>query len=228
MAETELHLWVMMDLIQTIAQHFAADPMTYVGGDLLLLYEEGNPWKHVAPDVFVVRGVPKLPPRDNYMMWEEGRGPDLVIEVTSKTTRENDETKKQVLYRDIIRIPEYFLFDPTEDYLRPSLQGFRLRRGEYRPIRRAAGRLPSEVLGLHLERSGTSLRLFDPTIGRWLLTPREQAIAAQQQAIAAQQQAIAAQERAIAAQERAETAEAEADRLRREVEELPRRLGERG
>jgi hypothetical protein len=78
-----------------------------------------------------VRGVPKLPPRDHYLIWREGKAPDFVIELTSKTTRKEDQTKKPMLYRDVMKVPENFLFDPTEDYLRPSLQGFRLIEGEY-------------------------------------------------------------------------------------------------
>ena len=42
--------------------------------------------------------------------------------------------EKLALYRDVLRVPEYFQFDPTEDYLRPPLQGHRLERGEYVPI----------------------------------------------------------------------------------------------
>ena len=45
----------------------------------------------------------------------------------------------------------HLLFDPTEDYLDPPLQGFRLAGELYVPIEPIAGRLPSQVLGLHLE-----------------------------------------------------------------------------
>ena len=62
MAETDLHRQDMVDVIETLQDFFAGDPQVYVTGNLLLLYEEGNRRKHVAPDVFVVRGVPKLPP----------------------------------------------------------------------------------------------------------------------------------------------------------------------
>jgi Uma2 family endonuclease len=173
MAETDLHRQDMVDLIQTLQDHFAADPNVYVSGNLLLFYEEGNRRKHVAPDVFLVRGVPKLPPRNYYLLWEEGKAPDLVIEITSKTTRREDQTKKRTLYRDVLRIREYFQFDPTEDYLKPSLQGHRVVDGELVPIEPVAGRIPSAILGLHLERRGTELRLYDPATGRCLLTPAE-------------------------------------------------------
>jgi Uma2 family endonuclease len=216
MAETDVHRQIMMDLIATLQAHFAADPLVYVSGDLLLFYEEGNKRRHVAPDVFVVRGVPNHM-RDNYLLWLEGKGPDIVIEVTSKTTRREDQTKKRVLYRDVLRVPEYFQFDPTEDYLRPPFQGDRLVNGNYEAIEPIAGRLPSAVLGLHLERAGTDLRLFDPTTGRRLLNPREQAAEAVARATEAQARATEAQIRAVGA-------EAENERLRQELEELRRRL----
>lgn len=206
MAETDLHRRLMIELIEILDARFAADPMAYVTGNLLLFYEEGNRRKHVSPDVFVVFGVPKRD-RDHYLMWAEGRGPDLVIELTSKSTRKEDETIKLDLYRDVLKVREYFQFDPTEDYLKPPFQGYRLEGGDYRPIEPVAGRLPSEVLGVHLERDGAALRLFDPAVGQWLLTPAEES-------------ALRAEESAL----RADLVETENQRLRREVEELRRRL----
>ncbi len=219
-AETELHLWVMMDLIQTLARRYAADPMVYIGGDMLMYYEEGSPNKRLAPDVFVVKGVPKLPPRDNFLIWEEGKGLDVVIEVTSKTTPKNDQEKKFILYRDVLKVPEYFQFDPTEDYLKPAFQGFRLQGDDYRPIESIEGRLPSEIMGLHLERNGTNLRLYDPTIGQWMPTPSEDSVRARLEATRAASETARAETEAA----RADKAEAQNDRLRREIEELRRLL----
>lgn len=208
MGETDLHRQDMFDVIEILQDHFANDPMTYVSGNLLLFYEEGNRRKHVSPDAFVVRGVAKKPPRDYYLLWKEGKSPDFVIEITSKTTRREDQTKKWILYRDILKVSEYIQFDPTEDYLDPSLQGFRLVGGEFVPIAPDnAGRLPSKVLGLRLERDGQNLKFFDPATGRWRQTARERL----EEEVMARRQA-----------------EADAEALRREIEELRRRLGERG
>src|SRR5262245_34469911 len=123
MAETEIHRDDMMDLIQTLQDYFAEERMVCVSGNMLMFYEEGNRRKHFAPDVFVVRGIPKKQ-RDNYLIWEEGKAPDLVIEITSKSTKREDQQEKWELYRDVLRVTEYFLFDPFEEYLKPSLQGF--------------------------------------------------------------------------------------------------------
>jgi Uma2 family endonuclease len=224
MAETDLHRDDMLEVIETLKDHFAADPMVYVSGNLLLFYEEGNRRKHVSPDVLVVRGVPKLPRRDYYLLWEEGKAPDVVIEITSKTTRAEDQKTKWALYRDALKVPEYFQFDPTEDYLRPPMQGFRLVDGQYVPIEPVEGRLPSLVLGLHLERDGVELRLVDPATSRRLLSPRERAVKAE----ADRARAEADRARAEADRARAEAgrirAEEENERLRREVEALRSRL----
>ncbi len=194
-AETDLHRELMFDLIKALQAYYAADPMVYVSGNLLLFYVPGDRLRHLSPDVFVVKGVPKRE-RPNYLTWEEGKGPDVVIELTSSSTRDEDVQDKYQLYQNSLRVPEYFLFDPMGDYLDPPLRGYRLREGKYAPIRPFRGRLPSKVLGLHLERHGRSLRLYEPTAKQWLLTPAE----------------------------RIAQAEAEAERLRRELEQLRRRL----
>ncbi len=223
MAETDDHRGVMFDTITTLDWFFGADPTVYVSGNLLLYYVEGDKHRHVSPDVFVVRGIPKHR-RDNYLLWEEGRGPDCVIELTSPSTRGEDVVKKYELYRDVLLVREYFLFDPKDQYLKPRLQGHRLVEGQYVPIEPVAGRLPSEVLGLHLEGVGTDLRLYDPALGEWLARPEElradlrQTKADLRQADAARQQADAARQQA----------DAKAEGLQRELEELRRRLTERG
>lgn len=203
MAETELHRDDMIDVIEVLKDHFADRPDVYVTGNLLLFYEEGNRRKHVSPDVFVVRGIPKLPPRDYYLLWKEGKAPEVVIEITSRTTRREDQNKKLGLYRDLLKVGEYFQFDPTEDYLKPPFQGHRLVGGQYQRIAPVNGRLPSEVLGLHLQREGTELRFHDPVTGRMLPTRKEK--------LDAQQAEIDAKD-------------AETERLRLEIEELRRLL----
>ena len=224
MAETDYHRDLMVDLIQTLGAFFAAEPEVYVSGNLLLFYEEGNKRKHISPDVLVTRGIPKRK-RLYYLLWEEGKSPDVVMEITSKTTRSEDVKKKMALYRDVLAVPEYFLFDPFQDYLKPSMQGYRLVDGVYEPIELVAGRLTSVVLGLHLERDGIQLRLYDPQTARRLPTTLERAEAERQNAEAERQNAEAERQNAEAERLRADQAEAEVDRLRRELDELRRKPG---
>jgi Uma2 family endonuclease len=199
MGETQQHVVNMRYFLESLDAWFASDPMVYVNGNMFVHYERGNRTRHVSPDVLVVKGIPKEPLRRNYLVWQEGKPPDLVVEFTSETTREEDLTTKRGIYQDILRVAEYFLFDPFEEYLHPRLQGYRLKAGQYRPIRPVRGRLASQVLGLHLEPSGDLLRLYNPAAGRWLPTPPEEREAQQQ-------------------------VQAENERLRRENEELRRRL----
>jgi Uma2 family endonuclease len=119
MAETPIHLAVMLHCIQSLKDHFAEEPDVYVSGNMFLYYEKGNRSAAVAPDVFVVRGVPKDDDRDVYLLWREDKAPCFVLEVTSKTTREEDQTSKRSRYARL-GVEEYFLFDPRSEYLRPA------------------------------------------------------------------------------------------------------------
>ena len=227
MAETELHLRDMIETIQVLDDHFAGWPNVYVCGNLLLYYEEGNPRKHVSPDVLVALGVPKKPNRDYYLVWKERKAPDFVVEITSKSTKREDQKTKFTIYRDILRVSEYLLFDPRAEYLEPPLQGYRLVGADYVPIEPVAGRLPSEILGLHLERDGERLRLFDPATGQYLLTRLERQQAAERRLEEERRRAEDERRRAEEERRRAEEAIAdhrrlaeENERLRREIEAL--------
>src|SRR5262245_39207576 len=86
LAETDIHYRVMVDGRETLAHWYEDDPWTYVSGNLLVYYVEGNPRKHLAPDIFMAKNVAKLPPREYYQIWVEGKPPDVTFEITSKTT----------------------------------------------------------------------------------------------------------------------------------------------
>jgi Uma2 family endonuclease len=224
MAETDWHRDLMLLLIEVL-RAFYAGKRVYVSGNLLVFYEEGNRRRHVSPDVWLARGVENRQ-RPNYLIWEEPRGPEFIIELTSSSTRDEDQRTKFALYRDTPKVREYFLFDPFGDYLDPPLQGYRLRGGRYVRIRPRNGRLPSQVLGLHLERDGDRLRVWDPTSGAWLPTLREATERAEHRAEQAAQRAHQAEQHAIQAERLAEQAvnrakaEAELGRLRQELERL--------
>jgi Uma2 family endonuclease len=230
MGETPLHRRVMNDLIEELDQWFASNPRVYVSGNMMLYYEEGDPRRTCSPDVQVTLDIPKSPERRIYQTWVEGKGPDFVIEVTSRKTARRDRGDKLEIYREVLGVQEYFLFDPFEEYLEPSLQGFRLVRGQYVPIRPVNRRLPSKMTGLHLERNLMELRLFDPKAGKWLLTPREmhetrlrnEAIRAETED--ARRQYVAArrfyEEATQQTEEARRQAELELERLRRELDTL--------
>ncbi|MFA0761698.1 MAG: hypothetical protein HZLCBSQH_001808 [Candidatus Fervidibacterota bacterium] len=172
MAETDWHYKSVTNTRFSLEWHFREREDVYVSGNLFVYYEEGNPRKCVAPDVFVVFGVPKRP-RRVYLVWEEGKGLDVVFEFTSKKTRREDFGRKMDIYRGILGVQELFIFDPLREYLMPPLVGY-FRRGE-KWVRQEAGegRLVSEVLGLEVVVEGERLRLYDPKTKNFLPSPED-------------------------------------------------------
>jgi Uma2 family endonuclease len=168
MAETDLHRDEMYDLIHALKRRYRDVPDVYVTGNLFFYYVKGNPRSVVAPDVFLVYGVAKRK-RRTYKLWEEGRVPSLVIELTSDNTKDEDLSKKKLCYESL-GVEEYFLHDPYGDYLDPTLQGFRLVNGRYRPIEpEPDGSLRSLTTGLILQVEDSRLRLVDAATGERLL-----------------------------------------------------------
>jgi Uma2 family endonuclease len=222
MGETPLHRDNLAYLIEMLRIWYERESQVYIAGNMFLYYVPGNRLKHVSPDVFVVHGIPKHtdPERRRYLTWEEGKAPDVVIELTSETTREEDIDDKLTIYRDEISVREYFLFDPYEEYLDPPLQGYRLIEGQYQAIPPVDGRLPSEGLGLHLEASGGLLRLYDPATGQWLPTPPEE----HQARLRAEMERQRAQEERAQEAEARHRAEEEVERLRQEIARLRAQL----
>lgn len=172
MTETDLHARVLIYLRTALDFHFRNDPRIYVSGNLMLYYEEGNPSASVSPDVFVVKGISKKE-RRVYKLWEEGKAPDVAIELTSRSTRLEDVGNKRALYAEL-GISEYFIYDPLQEYLKPALQGYRLKGTEYEAVRGdTEGKIHSNVLSLDLQIVKGDLRLFDPQSHKYLLTPQE-------------------------------------------------------
>ena len=176
MAETDAQGIPLMYAVIGLRDYFRPRPDVYVSGNLLIYYEEDNRNASVAPDVFVVIGVPGHP-RPIYKVWEEGKAPDFVLEITSRHTRDKDEGPKRDLY-ERLGVQEYWQYDPTGDYLEPRLRGMALQRGEYRPLTpnwSADGTqvMLSEVLGLELRVAGSELRFRDPMSGEPVRTLSE-------------------------------------------------------
>ena len=212
MAETPAHRDVMIDAIQVLQRHFAHRPDVYVSGNMMMYYEEGEPRRCVSPDVFVAVGVEDKD-RRTYLLWREAKGPDFVLEVTSKSTRRNDQVTKRALY-EWMGVSEYVLYDPLGEYLSPSLQGFALSGGRYvelegRRLPGGARALHSGVLGLslHVRARDRALRLHDPVSGEDLLTPVE---AAAREAAAREEAEARAEREAVARGEAVVRAEREA------------------
>lgn len=202
LGETDVHRNQILDLIHGLEMHYLDDPNTYVSGNLLMFYEEGNPRKHVSPDVLVAVGRPKHE-RDFYQIWVEAKAPDFVIEVTSKSTRTEDLGVKKGLYA-LMGVKDYFIFDPLREYLTPALRAYRLEGEDYIPV---VGEPITSSLGLSLRIVENRLRIFDPR-GVVLPTRVETELAKRQ----AEKERDRATERALAAEQEVARLRAELDR----------------
>ena len=176
MAESDFQLRPFLYAVETLRTYFQARAEVYIAGNLFLYYEEGNPQAVVAPDVFVVIGAEKRD-RPSYKLWEEPKAPDFVLEITSKSTRSEDQGAKRGVYA-FLGVREYWQYDPTGDYLAPPLQGLRLVGRNYQPLPATTlldGTLSlhSAVLGLDMRLEHGTLRFSDPATGQKLLTHQE-------------------------------------------------------
>jgi Uma2 family endonuclease len=214
----------MTELVDRLERRYRARDDVYVAANNLVYYVEGDPFKSFSPDVYVVFGVPKGK-RRVYKVWEEGEPPTATFEMTSRSTRREDKGEKMAKCARI-GVREYWLFDPELDYLKPALQGYRLRAGRYEPIEpEADGGLPSEVLGLTLRLDGSRLVLHDTGTGEPVPTAAEAAEAERRAARSAQEAAESAQR---AEREARMRAEAENARLQAELERLRGGVGRIG
>lgn len=223
MGETDLHRGWMFRIIDLL-QHRYRGQQVYVTGDLLVYYEQGRTDRFVVPDAFVV--MPCAPGnRRTYKIWEEGQPPQVIIEVTSRSTKREDTKSKPKLYEQL-GVLEYFLYDPTGDYLKSRLAGYRLVDGRHEPIPPDAdGSLVCEQLRICLRVVDGELVMRDIETGRDLQTRYEAAEAEREAADverkAAETKREAEQVARAAAEARARELEAELERLRAQLKPPP-------
>ena len=195
MAASDDHRRVLMRILRVLEAFFKEIPEVYVSGDLLMYYVQADPRKVVAPDVLVSFGIGQKT-RRTYLVWQEGKPPDFVMELASESTYQKDLGEKMQTYADL-GITDYFLCDIEGLYLPTPLMGFTLVDGRYQPVPQAAdGGVHSAVLGLTLHLQPEVLQFYEPVTEQWLQTPEE------------------------AAEDRAEAAAAEAAHLRAELDRL--------
>ncbi|BAY20413.1 hypothetical protein NIES2100_01540 [Calothrix sp. NIES-2100] len=152
----------------------------FVGGNMFVYYSlaQVRNQDFRDPDFFVVLGVPKGE-RKSWVVWEEGKAPDVVIELLSESTAAADKNEKKLIYQNQMRVPEYFWYDPfnPDDWV-----GFSIQQRVYQPLVANKGnQLVSESLGLALQRWQGNYKGIEATWLRWatldgelLPTPEEQ------------------------------------------------------
>lgn len=153
-----------------------------------------------GPDFFVVLNTERRE-RKSWVVWaEDGKYPNLILEVLSDSTAKNDRGLKKQLYQDVFRTPNYFWFDPYT----LEFAGFKLTYRRYEEIiPNEQGWLWSDELQLYLGILGEQLRFFTSE-GELVLTPEEAELLSNQRAEQAEARAEAERQRAEAERQRAD------------------------
>lgn len=171
-------------LIETLQHAWRGRSDYFTGGNMFLYYSsrQAKERTYKGPDFFVVKSVDGVRPRKAWIVWEEeGRYPNLIVELISPTTKTLDRGPKKDLYERTFKTPEYFCFDPETS----EITAWRLGEAGYSPLAPDAhGRFSSHELGLliapwtgiYQKTQATWLRLFTPE-GKLVPTAEERAAA---------------------------------------------------
>jgi Uma2 family endonuclease len=197
-------------LIDSYQYHRAPATDFYAGGNMFVYYSSTQAMNQDfrGPDFFVVLDVDGTEERQGWVVWkEEGRYPDVVVELMSRSTKKVDLGVKKELYDRIFKTTDYFVYDPFD----PSkFQGWHLN-GNYIDLKpNDRGWLWSEKLGLWLgswygtigNETTTWLRFYNPDGSLVMLQNEAEA------------------QRAESESQRAESEKQRADRLAAKLREL--------
>lgn len=151
----------MILLIQCLERWWQDRQDFYVCGNMTIYYSprQRRSEEFRGPDFFVVLGTERKS-RQSWVVWaENGKYPNLIIEILSPTTASTDRGLKKQIYQDIFRTPEYFWFDPQTG----ELKGFELISGSYQDLQPDdRGWLWSQQLELFLGVYQDKLCFFSP------------------------------------------------------------------
>ena len=174
-----LHLYD-SGILSALTVHFASEPTVTVASEVpvgpsLPLRDDAR-----IPDLLVVRGGDRelMEAQSGYAIDRQGKAPDFVLEVTSRSTGRVDYTDKRLDY-ERYGVVEYWRFDPSGgEYHDAALAGDRLVDGRYEPIVIEIlddGRLRgySGALGLYVCWEDRELRFYDPETESYLRTHDE-------------------------------------------------------
>ena len=207
-----------------LALHFGRPDTTLVEADRWIVPSpEFNKARARRPDLLIAFGVSPADYRasNGYIVSEQGKPPDFVLEVASESTAEADVGAKRDYYAEL-GIPEYWRFDETGEFHGKRLAGDRLVNGQYQPM--LIEELPdgvlqgySAALNLNLRWDNGQLVWHDPATGRRIVTlddERQARLSEQARADNAEVRANNEQQQRIQAEARLQQLETELDRLR--------------
>ncbi|MEI1376646.1 Uma2 family endonuclease [Nostoc sp. UHCC 0926] len=171
--ESELHLRQIILLFKCLEWLWRDRNDFYAAGNLTIYYSPRQlKSEHFrGPDFFVVLGTERKT-RKSWVVWEEdGKYPNVIVEILSDSTANTDKSLKKEIYQDTFRTLDYFWFDPYT----LEFAGFHLVDGEYQPLQASEqGHFWSHQLGLYLGIHEGLLRFFT-SVGQLVPTPEETA-----------------------------------------------------
>ena len=170
--ESDLHRKQIEILIGSLEYWWQSRQDFYASGNLTIYYSPNQRKSEYfrGPDFFVVLGV-EHKDRRSWVVWQEdGKYPNVIVEILSDSTAAVDKGLKKEIYQDTFRTPDYFWFDPNT----LEFAGFHLMDGQYQELTPTSqGWLWSQQLGLYLGIYEGRLRFFT-TDGQLVLQAEEQ------------------------------------------------------
>ena len=158
MSEGRPHKRAKSGALDELTLHFSKmGRAIYLADEMAVVYPGQETF---SPDILAVLDVAQSE-EDERMAWvvaDEGKGLDLVIEVLHRGNRDKDLSRNVTFYAEL-GIPEYFVYDRLRQRIvAHRLPGPGARR--YQEVRPRLGRYASQVLGLDLAIVGGRLRFF--------------------------------------------------------------------
>jgi Uma2 family endonuclease len=231
--ESSLHYTQLLILVTCLEWLWRNREDFFIGANLSVYYsrQQLKNRDFRGPDFFLVKDTEKRP-RLSWVIWEEdGKYPNVIIELLSDSTAKVDKGLKKQLYQNQFRTPEYFWFSPNT----LELVGWRLTDSEYKTIPASEnGWYWSQELGLYLGVFENRLRYFSvegrliPTLEEANLEEIKQAEIAIQRAEIEQRKAEVERQKAEVERQKAESESKRADEAENKAAILAQKLRELG
>ena len=210
--ETNRHRIAMNVLIDSALSALAERRDFFCGGNMFVYYSRQQKMNRDfrGPDFFVTLDVDSSRERQGWVVWEEdGRYPDVIVELMSPSTANVDKGMKKALYERTFRTASYYIYDPFDP---TSLQGWQLDAYQHYQslLPNERGWLWCESLGLWLGNWEGSIRREPPDgTCQWLRFYDR----AENLVLLPEELVILSQERAEIERQRAEQESQRAERL---------------
>ena len=162
----------------TPGYHYPRHPRILIGSEIPIYYGERDPvtrrFPNVRPDILIALNVDTdaIWRRVGYDPIQNGKPPDVAVEIASSSTYRNDAGRKRDIYR-MLGVPEYWRFDPTGgEMFGQAVIGEQLVGGQYQrlPLLRYDGDVvgsTSPLLNLNFRYQGNELfTIHDPETGQ--------------------------------------------------------------